>query len=152
MSMTVMNIGVVTMAVNQFFVNVRMAVWLSQDNTRIMFMLMMLVMKVHMLVAKRLVNMLVFMPFSYVKPYTNTHENCGGDEVDCERIVQEYYRQRGTYKWGQRKIGARSSRTNVPQGKHKECETDPITQKSHKSCSADRQESEPRTAAYSRRK
>lgn len=59
---------------------VAMRVGLSDGIVRRVRVLVMFVVDVQMLVLHRLVNMGVFMPFAYVQPNANQHEQAGGAE------------------------------------------------------------------------
>ena len=68
---SMIDVGVVRMGVDQLLVLVAMSMRFAVRVLRRMFMLVMVVMNVKVVVFHRLVNMRVFMPFGSVKPDTH---------------------------------------------------------------------------------
>ena len=63
MSMTVMNVRVMMMPVNQFLVNVRMTMWFRRQNRRIVLVLMMLIVNMHVLMFQGFMFVFVLVSF-----------------------------------------------------------------------------------------
>ncbi len=84
-----MNVWEVPVIVGLRFMPVHMTMRLFCFNSRIVYVLVMLVMHMLVIVDDRFVSMPVFMLLCEMEPYADSHENTGAQDRETERLLQE---------------------------------------------------------------
>ena len=85
--MSMVQVGVVGMRVDQRSVDVRMSVRLLSIPGEIMFMLMVLIMGMRMPVFLVFMDVPMCMPLRYVQPDADRHRRTGDDELPGDRLA-----------------------------------------------------------------
>ncbi len=90
MPVTMVDIGIVRVAVRHALVHVRMRVRLPRVHSSRVFVPVMLVVDVWMLMRQCLVTMLMLVPFREVQPDTCDHQDSRNNQACSHRLAQEH--------------------------------------------------------------
>ncbi len=106
MPVTVMKVRIVRVLVSDWRVLVLVGVRLPGRVAGVMLVSVMLVVDMAMLVIQRLVAVFMLVAFGQVKVDTDRHQNRRADQLNCDRLAEQYERQRRAQERGGREVRA----------------------------------------------
>ena len=128
MLMSVVQVGIMRVLVDETAMLVRMTVRFAARIGRRMRVLMMLVVNMPVLVKERFVQMLVLVLFGKMQIHTYRHERGSRDQGPCDGLAEQRHRDRSADKGRGRKIRSGAGCTEVTQAQYEERQANAITE------------------------
>jgi len=128
MLMSVVQVGIMRVLVDETAMLVRMTVRFAARIGRRMRVLMMLVVNMPVLVKERFVHMLVLVLFGKMQIHACRHERGSRDQGPCDGLAEQRNRDRSADKGGGRKIRSGAGRTEVAQSQYEKRQANAIAE------------------------